>query len=171
MLTKNPGATSRTTGSATRWNSFTPAFMRQGAVQPLSVTTGLYGRPVVGCSGGAVSALVWMTGSGSAARAARLTEAAATAGHALPPLLAALAGAVLAIGVVIPGLSSSFLLVYLGLYKSILFAIAEIYIPTLFFAGVGFVIAAALLIFLMHYVLVRFHRISYFAKNEHGGLR
>ena len=69
----------------------------------------------------------------------------------------------LAIGVVIPGLSSSFLLVYLGLYKSILFAIAEIYIPTLFFAGVGFVIAAALLIFLMHYVLVRFHRISYFA--------
>lgn len=90
-------------------------------------------------------------------------EAAATAGHALPPLLAALAGAVLAIGVVIPGLSSSFLLVYLGLYKSILFAIAEIYIPTLFFAGVGFVIAAALLIFLMHYVLVRFHRISYFA--------
>ena len=36
-----PGAISRTTGSATRWNSFTPLFMRQGSVQPFSVTTGL----------------------------------------------------------------------------------------------------------------------------------
>ena len=41
MLTLKPGDTSRTTGSATRWNSFTPWFMRQGSVQPLSVTTGL----------------------------------------------------------------------------------------------------------------------------------
>ena len=36
-----PGANSRTTGSATRWNSLTPSFMRQGSVQPFSVTTGL----------------------------------------------------------------------------------------------------------------------------------
>ena len=36
-----PGAISRTTGSATRWNSFTPSFMRHGRVQPFSVTTGL----------------------------------------------------------------------------------------------------------------------------------
>ena len=35
-----PGASSRTTGSATRWNSFQSPFMRQGSVQPLSVTTG-----------------------------------------------------------------------------------------------------------------------------------
>ena len=28
-------------GSATRWNSLTPLFMRQGSVQPLRVTTGL----------------------------------------------------------------------------------------------------------------------------------
>ena len=36
-----PGAISRTTGSATRWNSLTPSFMRQGSDQPLRVTTGL----------------------------------------------------------------------------------------------------------------------------------
>ena len=39
--TLKPGDTSRTTGSATRRNSLTPLFMRQGKVQPLSVTTGL----------------------------------------------------------------------------------------------------------------------------------
>ena len=53
--------------------------MRHGSVQPFSVTTGLYGRPVDGTSGGIVSGLVWITGSGSAAIATLLTEAAAAA--------------------------------------------------------------------------------------------
>jgi len=35
-----PGAISRSTGSATRWNSFQSPFCRDGSVQPLSVTTG-----------------------------------------------------------------------------------------------------------------------------------
>jgi len=34
-----PGAICRRTGSAMRWNSFHPLFMRQGSVQPFSVTT------------------------------------------------------------------------------------------------------------------------------------
>ncbi len=71
-----PGAISRTTGSATRWNSLTPLRMRQGQLQPLSVTTGWYGRPVSGISGGAVLAWVMLTGSGTAAKATRLTLAA-----------------------------------------------------------------------------------------------
>src|SRR3989338_1166897 len=78
MFTLKPGDTSRTTGSATRWNSLTPSFMRQGKVQPLRVTTGLYGRPVVGTSGGAVSTDVWMTGSGKPASAERATARPAT---------------------------------------------------------------------------------------------
>lgn len=90
-------------------------------------------------------------------------EAAAVSGHRLPPLLALFAGAVLSIGVVIPGLSSSFLLVYLGLYRAILVAIAELYIPTLFFAGVGFGLAALLLVLLMHRLLEHHHAASYFA--------
>src|SRR5512134_2461343 len=85
-----PGAISRTTGSATKWNSLTPAFIRNGSVQPFSVTTGLYGRPApvtpAGRYGGCVSGPVWITGSGSEAIATLLTEAApATAVIALAP--------------------------------------------------------------------------------------
>src|SRR3989344_5079347 len=58
--------------------------MRQGSVQPLSVTTGLYGRPELGTKGAMVSGLDWYTGSGSAAIATRLTLAAATAPPAMP---------------------------------------------------------------------------------------
>jgi hypothetical protein len=36
-----PGAISRTTGSAVRWNSFQPFFMRHGNDQPFSVVTGV----------------------------------------------------------------------------------------------------------------------------------
>src|SRR5688572_18340185 len=71
-----PGASSRTTGSATRWNSFQPLFMRHGRVHPFSVTTGLYGRPAAGTSGGWVAALLADAASGTAPIAARLTAAA-----------------------------------------------------------------------------------------------
>src|SRR5690606_34453768 len=65
--------------SATRWNSLTPWFIRHGSVQPFSVTTGQYGRPLEGESGGIVPGSVRTTGSGRAAIAAFATEAAATA--------------------------------------------------------------------------------------------
>src|SRR3989344_5267423 len=58
--------------------------MRQGSVQPLSVTTGLEGRPELGTRCAMVSALVWNTGSGIAAIATLLTLAAATAPPAMP---------------------------------------------------------------------------------------
>ena len=45
-----PGANSRFTGSATRWNSFTPSSIFHGSVAPFGVTTGrvgpVRGRPV-----------------------------------------------------------------------------------------------------------------------------
>jgi hypothetical protein len=50
--------------------------MRQGSDQPFSVTTGLYGRPVLGKSGGAISAVSRMGASGSDAAPARETSAA-----------------------------------------------------------------------------------------------
>jgi len=52
MFTFIPGANSRTHGSATRWNSLTPLFMRQGSDQPFRVMTGLNGRPLEGAGGG-----------------------------------------------------------------------------------------------------------------------
>src|SRR5688500_4263832 len=73
-----PAASSRTTGSATRWNSFQPLFMRHGSVQPLIVTTGWYGRPAEGSSGGCVAAVVCIGASGTAPIAALLTAAAVT---------------------------------------------------------------------------------------------
>src|SRR6266545_4939460 len=69
-----PGASSRTTGSATRWNSLTPSFMRHGSVQPFSVTTALYGRPLGGVSGACVTALSCVGASGSDAAPARVTR-------------------------------------------------------------------------------------------------
>ena len=80
----------------------------------------------------------------------------------LSPVEAMIAGAILSIGVVIPGLSSSFLLVYFGMYKPVLAAIAEINIPVLFFAGIGFVVLGMVLILLMHFLLSRYHVKTYF---------
>src|SRR4029453_2982335 len=71
-----PGAISRTTGSATRWNSLTPSFMRHGNDHPLSVTMGRNGRPLGGGAGGWVAAEVCAAASGSPAAPARLTAAA-----------------------------------------------------------------------------------------------
>src|SRR4051812_34552336 len=74
-----PGASSRTTGSATRWNSLTPLFMRHGSDQPFRVTTGLYGRPIGGRGGGCVAAPFMLTASGKEAAPTRLTSPAPTA--------------------------------------------------------------------------------------------
>src|SRR5262245_5607975 len=71
-----PGAISLTTGSATRWNSLTPSFMRHGSDHPLSVTTGLNGRPLGGGPGGSVAADDCDIASGSEAAPTRLTAAA-----------------------------------------------------------------------------------------------
>lgn len=81
----------------------------------------------------------------------------------LSPLLAIVAGAVLAVGVVIPGISSSFLLIYMGMYASVLTAIARVDIPMLFFAGVGFVAMGFGIIKLVNWMLKKHRALSYFA--------
>lgn len=92
--------------------------------------------------------------SGTAAQAA-------LAGRALPIPLALGAGAVMAVGIIVPGLSCSFLLEYLGLYKSIVTAIADVYIPTLFFCGLGFLIPAVLMVMLISFLFKRYRAPSY----------
>ena len=71
-----PGANSRSTGSAIRWNSFQPFFMRHGNDHPLSVATGMYGRPLDGARGGCIEAVAIVGASGSDAAPALLTSAA-----------------------------------------------------------------------------------------------
>ncbi|MDO4493453.1 MAG: DUF368 domain-containing protein [Clostridia bacterium] len=82
-------------------------------------------------------------------------------GRALPIPLALQAGAVMAVGIIVPGLSCSFLLEFLGLYKSVVIAIADIYIPTLFFMGVGFILPAIFMIVLISFLFKRYRAPSY----------
>lgn len=81
----------------------------------------------------------------------------------LTPLKALLAGAVLSVGIIIPGVSASFLLLYMGTYSAILTAIAHVELRTLFFAGLGFIAMSAVLIGLVERMLKRHHALSYFA--------
>lgn len=102
---------------------------------------------------------------------------------ALTPLTALIAGGVLSIGVVIPGVSSSFLLIYIGLYNAVLGAIAGVMdLSILFSQGLGaalqnlgnqmvsllcmvagFGIVALLIIKGVNAVLKRHHALSYAA--------
>ena len=81
----------------------------------------------------------------------------------LTVLTAILAGAVISVGVVIPGISSSFLLIYLGWYMAFLKAIESIDIKLIFFLCVGFGLMALLLIRIVAYMLKRHHATSFFA--------
>ena len=81
----------------------------------------------------------------------------------LSPKKALLAGAVLAVGIIVPGVSASFLLLYMGTYSAILTAIAHVDLSTLFYVGIGFLLAAALLIGLVDRMLSKYHALSYFA--------
>ena len=58
--------------------------MRQGNVHPLSVATGLYGRPSLGTSGGCIVAVFMVGASGTAAWATRLTAPAPSAAAEAP---------------------------------------------------------------------------------------
>jgi len=60
--------------------------MRQGSVQPLSVTTGWYAGPLDGMSGGCIAGDVVVTASGMAAAWTRPLTAAALARMAEPPI-------------------------------------------------------------------------------------
>lgn len=76
---------------------------------------------------------------------------------------AALSGAILAIGTVIPGVSVSFILIYLGLFEDALAALTSFNIPMLFMMGVGFGLMALLLVFGVKKIFERYHGYSYYA--------
>lgn len=81
----------------------------------------------------------------------------------LSPVTAMLSGAVLAVGVIIPGISASFLLIYMGTYEAILSAIASISLRVLFFAGLGFLAMGLVLLALVNTLFKRFRDVCYFA--------
>ena len=75
----------------------------------------------------------------------------------LNPVTALIGGAILSIGVVIPGVSSSFLLIFVGLYGAVLSTIAGVMdLSILFSSGLG-----AALIKLVHLALDRHRAVTY----------
>lgn len=69
-------------------------------------------------------------------------------GEALPfnGWTAALGGALIGLGTVIPGISTSFLMIYLGIYEPFLAAFNSFNIPMLLCAGLGALAVVAVLI-------------------------
>ncbi len=62
-------------------------------------------------------------------------------------LTAALAGGIISIGIVIPGISTSFILMFMGLYEPLLSSLTRLDLPYLICAGCGALIVGVLLIF------------------------
>lgn len=72
-------------------------------------------------------------------------------------------GAIIGFGTIIPGISASFILMYLGAYEIILDAISSINIMLLAFAGIGFVLSIVLFAKLIDYLFKKVYGYTYFA--------
>lgn len=72
-------------------------------------------------------------------------------------------GAVIAIGTVVPGISSSFLLIHLGVYEELLSAFTAFDIRVLFFLGCGFAATGLLIVRLVEFLFRRFRGPCYYA--------
>ncbi len=71
-------------------------------------------------------------------------------------------GLVIALGTIVPGISSSFILMSLGAYGDLLQALAELNLAALLPVGIGFAVGSLLLIRLVERLFLRFHAPSYY---------
>lgn len=71
-------------------------------------------------------------------------------------------GMIIGLGSIVPGLSASFMLMFLGAYQPLMAAIANIEVKVLFFVGIGFLASVILLSRLVSYLLKRFHGWAYY---------
>lgn len=74
-----------------------------------------------------------------------------------------LCGFILAVGTIVPGMSTSFILMYLGTYESILHAISTLNFVVLFPVGIGFILGALAIIKVVDYLFKRFRAYAYYA--------
>ena len=72
-------------------------------------------------------------------------------------------GAILAFGTIVPGISSSFILMRIGMYEILLTAIADIDIKILVMAAIGFGVTALVIIKLVDILFSRFRGFAYYA--------
>lgn len=83
-------------------------------------------------------------------------ESGSGAAASVGPMQAAISGAILAAGSILPGVSTSFILIRLGWYAPMMNALSSLNIALLFWAGVGALISGAALIGLVRFLLRRF---------------
>lgn len=104
--------------------------------------------------GAALASLMLLLKDGSAhvADAARLT-----------PLMAVVSGAIVSVGTVIPGISTSFILMYLGWYKAMMDAFASFDATTILFLGLGAAGCIVLTVKTARWLFDRFHGWAYYA--------
>lgn len=74
-----------------------------------------------------------------------------------------LSGLILGVGTVVPGLSSSVLLMALGTYDDVMRAISVLNIPVLIPTGIGFIVAFLALVKTIDYLFERAYGLTYFA--------
>jgi len=81
----------------------------------------------------------------------------------LSVVMGLISGVILAVGTIVPGISSSFLLMYLGTYQSIILAISTLDIPALIPVAIGALVSALAIIKVVSYLFERFPAYSYYA--------
>lgn len=72
-------------------------------------------------------------------------------------------GFIFAVGSIIPGFSSSFILIHIGAYDDLLRAINTLHLPLLIPAGLGFALGALLLLGAVESMLARYHGPAYYS--------
>ena len=83
-------------------------------------------------------------------------------GTELNGLASFLSGAILAFGSIVPGISSSLILMYLGFYDQLLAALTGLKLRILALAGAGFVVIALLMLKLVDYVFRKYRSFAYY---------
>jgi len=90
------------------------------------------------------------------------TEVAVAARTKILPWHALIAGAFISIGTIVPGISTSFVLILFGIYEPLLSALNSFQIDILFFAGLGFGIMSLLSIKSIQILFNRFPGYAYY---------
>lgn len=83
--------------------------------------------------------------------------------ESLTPLTALISGAVVAVGTVFPGVSTSFILMYLGWYKAMMDAFANVEVLTIIMLGIGAAACILCTIKAARWLFERFHGYAYYA--------
>ncbi len=91
-----------------------------------------------------------------------ITEKASSAQN-ISEFMLFIAGGILVLGSIIPGISSSFMLMHMGIYDNIIDVLTSFDIYSVFWLGIGAVIFFVCSIKLVNFLFDRFHSYAYFA--------